>query len=34
MKLRKEGMGTCIACTIEKAKQKNMKKKSEGTKSK
>jgi hypothetical protein len=25
-------MGTCLACTIEKAKQKNVKKKSEGTK--
>jgi hypothetical protein len=34
MKLRKGGMGTCLACTIGKAKQKNVKKKSEGSKSK
>jgi hypothetical protein len=34
MKLRKGGMGTCLACTIGKAKQKNVKKKSEGIKSK
>jgi hypothetical protein len=34
MKLRKGGMGTCLACTIGKAKQKNVKKKSEETKSK
>jgi hypothetical protein len=34
MKLRKGGMGTCLACTIGKAKQKNDKKKSEGIKSK
>jgi hypothetical protein len=33
MKLRKGGMGTCRACTIGKAKQKNVKKKSEGVKS-
>jgi hypothetical protein len=32
MKLRKGGMGTCLACTIGKAKQKNAKKKSEGNK--
>jgi hypothetical protein len=32
MKLRKGGMGTCLACTIGKAKQKNVKKKSEGIK--
>jgi hypothetical protein len=34
MKLRKGGMGTCLACTIGKAKQKNVKNKSEGIKSK
>jgi hypothetical protein len=34
MKLRKGGMGSCLVCTIGKAKQKNVKKKSEGTKSK
>jgi hypothetical protein len=34
IKLRKGGMGTCVASTIGKAKQKNMKKKSEGIKSK
>jgi hypothetical protein len=34
MKLRKGGMETCLACTIGKAKQKNVKKKSEGTKMK
>jgi hypothetical protein len=34
MKLRKGGMGTCLACTIGKAKQKNVKKKNEGIKSK
>jgi hypothetical protein len=34
MKLRKGGMGTCLACTIGKAKQKNVKNKSEGNKSK
>jgi hypothetical protein len=34
MKLRKGGMGTCLACTIGKAKQKNVRKKSEGIKSK
>jgi hypothetical protein len=34
MKLIKGGMGTCLACTIGKAKQKNVKKKSEGTKRK
>jgi hypothetical protein len=34
MKLRKGGKGTCLACTIGKAKQKNVKMKSEGTKSK
>jgi hypothetical protein len=34
MKLRKGGVGTCLACTIGKAKQKNVKKKSEGIKSK
>jgi hypothetical protein len=34
MKLRKGGMGTCLACTIGKAKQKDVKKKSEGAKSK
>jgi hypothetical protein len=32
MKLRKWGMGTCLACTIGKTKQKNVKKKSEGIK--
>jgi hypothetical protein len=32
MNLRKRGMGTCLACTIGKAKQKNVKKKSEGFK--
>jgi hypothetical protein len=30
----KRGVGTCLACTIGKAKQKNVKKKSEGIKSK
>jgi hypothetical protein len=34
MKFRKGGMGTCLACTIGKAKQKNVRKKSEGIKSK
>jgi hypothetical protein len=34
MKLRKGGMGICLACTIGKAKQKNVRKKSEGIKSK
>jgi hypothetical protein len=34
MKLQKGGMGTCLACTIGKDKQKNVKKKSEGIKSK
>jgi hypothetical protein len=34
MKLRKGRMGICIACTIGKAKQKNLKKISEGVKSK
>jgi hypothetical protein len=33
-KLRKGGVVTCLACTIGKAKQKNVKKKSEGVKSK
>jgi hypothetical protein len=32
MKLRKGGMGTCLACTIGKEKQKNLMKKSEGIK--
>jgi hypothetical protein len=34
MKLQKGGMGTCLACTIGKAKQKNVKKKIERIKSK
>jgi hypothetical protein len=34
MKLRKGGMGTCLACTIGEAKHKNVKMKSEETKSK
>jgi hypothetical protein len=34
MKLIKGGMGTCLACTIGKAKQKNVKKKIEGIKRK
>jgi hypothetical protein len=34
MKLQKGGIGTCLACTIGKAKQKNVNKKSEGIKSK
>jgi hypothetical protein len=33
MKLKKGGMGTCPACTVRKAKQKNVKKTSEVNKS-
>jgi hypothetical protein len=33
MKLKKGGMGTCLACTVGKAKQKNVKKRSEVNKS-